>query len=156
MTDENGPKKRKPLWLKALIGLCLLFLLIILTAVITVEYYIYDISTTSFARIQNLSEPDVRFERVIIDDQVVWKGPAIVIDSTKHPRTGRLTPPESIRARFRAARKSVKLTLVIITDRQDRRTLTCTLDNRRGPCTFRVFYHGDRLECKDCVGVVWH
>ncbi len=152
MMKNSGAKRPKPFWLKILIGFGTLFFLIVAIVAIPVGQYIYHSHTDSLLWIVNSSDLGVRFEKVMIDDQIVWEGPAIIIKS-KHT----LKQPEhrnlggNIMPHFRAPKKLVELKLVVIDQMQERETVSCMLDNRSRPCFFEVFYHKGSLSCsEDC------
>jgi hypothetical protein len=151
MVHQNETKRRRPLWLKALIGLILLFILIVSLIAIALGPYIYDHHSLSSVFIWNVSGLDVRFEKIAIDDQIIWKSPDIIIES----RQG-LGPPRPDNRRhgilldFRAPKKSVQFKLVTVNLSQERETLSCVLNNQSRPCLFEVFYHKGRLNCSDC------
>jgi hypothetical protein len=151
MMKNSGPKRPKPLWLKALIGLCLLFIFIILIVAIPLGYYAYHRNMNSLRSITNSSGSGVRFEKIIVDDQILWEGPDIIVKSRTNfekpwlDRHGRGPMPY-----FRAPKRFVELKLVVINEMQERETVSCMLDNRSRPCFFEVYYKKGRLSCSDC------
>jgi hypothetical protein len=151
MTKNDGPKRPKPLWLKALIGLCLLSVVIILTVAISVGYYAYDRHMSSLISITNWSGSDVRFEKIILDGLILWEGPDVIVKSKKNVEKPWLdrygTGPMPY---FGAPKQIVELKLVVINEMGERETVSCTLDNRSRPCFFEVSYRKGRLSSSDC------
>jgi hypothetical protein len=151
MTKNNSASRRKPLWLKALVAFCLLLFFIILMVAVPWGYYAYDKHISSLISITNWSGSDVRFEKIILDDQVLWEGPDVVVKSKKNVEKPWLdrygTGPMPY---FRAPKKIVELKLVVINEMGERETVSCKLDNRSRPCFFEVSYKKGRLSSSDC------
>ena len=95
----------------------------------------------SFVQIWNGSGFDVRFEQVLIDDQVIGGGPHTIISSDY--------------VSFRSSTGPVQLKLTTINELEERETVSCTLagsstSNRPKWCRFRAYYYKGRLQCSDC------
>jgi hypothetical protein len=114
----------------------------------------------SYLIIWNSSGLDVRFEQVVIDDQVIWGGAETFL-SKEHlrqhlPHSGR----DSVSFSFRSSTGPVQLKLTTINELEERETVSCTLDDPpvsgrfRGffgmGCRFRAYYYKGRLLCSDC------
>jgi hypothetical protein len=151
MTNQNVARRRRPLWLKVLIGLSLSFFLVVGILAIPLGYYAYYRHMSSLISIENWSGSDVRFYKVILDDHVLWEGHDIVVKSIKNLEKPWLDPHgRGPMPYFRAPKKLVELKLVVINEVQERETVSCTLDNRSRPCFFEVHYMKGRLSCSDC------
>jgi hypothetical protein len=147
MANENTARKRKTPWLK----------LVTLPFVAGVMTYaalcFFDGKTGTMLLIYNHSGSDVRFEKVIVDDRTVWEGADYVLKPrSERPwldreRTG-VMPPD-----FRAAKKIVELKLVVINEGGPRETVSCAMDNRKGPCFFEACYTKGQLSCGDCQNI---
>jgi len=151
MTKNNSASRGKSLWLKALIGLGLFVVLVVGILAVIVGNYTYERHTRSLISIKNWSGLDVRFEKMILDNEILWEGPNVVVKSKTNLEKPWLdrhgTGPMPY---FRAPKKLVELKLVVINQMQERETVSCTLDNRSRPCFFEVFYRKGRLSCSDC------
>jgi hypothetical protein len=104
----------------------------------------------SYLIIWNSSGLDVRFEQVVIDDQVIWGGAETFL-SKEHlrqhlPHSGR----DSVYVSFRSSTRPVQLKLTTINELEERETVSCTLDDRPVSCRFKAYYHKGRLVCSDC------
>jgi hypothetical protein len=159
MMTEKMERRERPIWRNILIGLCLLFMLVILIVILIVAiplgYYAYDRHMKSILFIQNWSGSDVRLEKVILDDQILWEGRDIVLKSKRNLDKSGLEPEQArLMPYFCAPKKSLELKLVFINEFQERETVSCTLDNRSRPCFFEVSYKKGKLFCGDCDK--WH
>lgn len=144
--DQDREAKRKPIWKKALTALAALFLVIMVVDSITAGLFIYDTSVSSELWIRNYSGSDVRFEKVTVDGQPVWSKPDIVIKTLKNFEKPWLdNRGDTISPRFRAPKRDVELQLVTANEKGERETVSCTLDNRKRPCLFEVFYYKGKL-----------
>jgi hypothetical protein len=149
--DQDLPIKRRSLWLRALIGVCLLLAIIIVIVVLPLGYVVYGTYTLSTVMIDNRSGEDVRFEQVTIDDQTVWAGPDIIIKTKTNLQKPYLdTRGKFIGPSFRVPKKVVELRIVTVNEMQEKETVACALDNRSSPCFFSVHYFKGRLECSKC------
>lgn len=144
-------KDKRPFWLKIVIGLCLSFPLLVVGAAILFVYSVHDaLYGSSYVMIWNRSGLDVQFERVTIDNQVIWSGPDLIVSPKDLDQPWLDNRRHSMMLDFRSPRKLVELKVVILTKMQEKETLSCTLDNRSPPCFFEVFYHTGRLSCCEC------
>lgn len=144
--SQDSVKRHKRLCLKILVGLGALFSLIVLIALIPPGCFIYYLSSTSAVSIFNQSGADVRFEKVTIDEQIIWDRSEIVIKtSTDSDRSG-----GSILKEFSAPRRKLELRLVTVNESNEREIVSCTLDNNQCPCFFATYYFKGRLECGHC------
>jgi hypothetical protein len=150
MTGNIRTREAKPLWLNVLIGLGLLLVLIAGILAVIAGDYIYEKHTKSLISVTNWSGSDVRFEKVILDNEILWEGPDVVVKSKNPERPWLDRHGTGPMPYFRAPRKLVELKLVVINQMQERETVSCTLDNRSGPCFFEVSYRKGRLSCGDC------
>jgi hypothetical protein len=156
MTNQEAAKMQKPLWRRILMGLGrLCFLLASALAVLVVLLFILDclLFWRSYVYVRNFSGSDVRFEKVIINGEVV-AGSSDLIHSPKDPSQPWLdTRRRSLSGSFRPWKKTVELTVVVLDDKQVRRTLSCTLAHRKRSCLFNADYFQGKLVCHDCVNI---
>lgn len=145
-------KTTKSVFKKILSGLAVLILLIVAIFAIWIAYFTHKAWSVSTISIYNSSGLGIRFEQVTIDDQVVMKNPHTLVTTIKDSETPR---PDSSQGQisidFRAPKDDVEVTFVVLDEMQRRETLSCTLDNRRCPCKFNVYYFKGRLSCHRCI-----
>ncbi|AFM27038.1 hypothetical protein [Desulfomonile tiedjei] len=99
-----------------------------------------------------MSGSDVRFEKVTVDDQVIWDRPEFVIRTYSNLDKPYLDPHGgSISAEFRAPRRKVELRLVVINEMQEKEIVSSKLDNSLGHCSFTATYRKGKLVCSDCL-----
>jgi hypothetical protein len=144
--NQHAAQGCKRLSLKILSGLGALVSLIVLIALIPSGCFFFYLSSTSAVSLFNQSGANVRFERVTIDDQIIWDRSEIAIKTS----TGANRSGGSILREFSAPRKKLELKLVTVNESNEREIVSCTLDNNQRPCFFTVYYFKGRLECGHC------
>ncbi|MBI4963403.1 MAG: hypothetical protein HY913_09000 [Desulfomonile tiedjei] len=144
---RNLRKRNRALRLALLIGACLVFFAIILFLPAP-----EDMPPSSTAVICNASGFNVRFEKVIVDDQIVCEAPELTIMSKKDLGKPWLDNRlDHLFIEFRAPDKFVELRIATLNAMQERDTVSCALDNRLRPCFFEVGYQKGRLVCSPCT-----
>jgi hypothetical protein len=164
----NEAKRLTPLWLRVPIGLVLLCSLCISAIAIlwanqvgtrmyqvgTRVYQVYVGFTTSYTQIHNKSGSNARFEKVTVNNEVVWEKPATLVPPMR--RCGEYwdhSDESSIRLNFHAPAKHIRLELTVMGKLQERETVTCELDNALRPCYFHIYYESGTLTCPGCAEI---
>jgi hypothetical protein len=149
MAKEN--RRGRPFGMKVVVGFGLLSIATILTGITILGYYAYDRQMSSLLFIQNRSGENVRFERIMLDDQVLWQGPDTIVKAiTDLDKPSVDSGGGGPMPYFRAPKKYVELKIVAVNGLNKREVVSCTLDNRSRPCLFEVHYYEGRLVCHDC------
>lgn len=145
-------KRRGALLLIVVVGLCLVYLAIILFVPAPKGSCADGMHPRSMAIIRNGSGSNIRFEKVIVDDEIVWEEPELTIMSKKDVETPWLDKRvASFWIDFCAPDKFVELKIATLNDMEERDTVSCALDNRLRPCLFEVGYQKGRLVCSPCT-----
>jgi len=143
-----GPRLR--FWHKIGIGMIFVFIVILVIVTLPLVCCIYRIFTESALLVRNYSGEDVRFEQVMVDSRIIWRGPIVVKTYLNLKKPYLDTRGGHIMPHFHAPRKIIELTLVTINDQQEREAVSCVLDNRARPCIFDVEYFKGKLKCGKC------
>jgi hypothetical protein len=146
---QHVKKTTSALMLSLLVGACLLVFAIIFS--VSDSGTSGNDDTLSSVFVRNDTGFNVRFEKVIVDDQLVWEEPDLIFMSKRNLEKPWLdTRRHAFGFDFRAPKKFVELKIATLNDLQERDTVSCALDNRLKPCFFEVSYQKGRLFCSHC------
>jgi hypothetical protein len=148
----KSKKKRRPIViaLKITGGIVLLLILFGLIKIEQLFYSMDETSAKSSVFFENQSGLHVRFDKVIIDNQVVWEDPDVPIPKKDVLDSRFNDHGTSNMVSFSAPERLVKLELETVNDMDETERVSCTLDNRLHPCLFQARYVKGRLFCYGC------
>jgi hypothetical protein len=145
--SQSVNRKISAFLLSLLVGTCLL----VFALISCVSDPSGNDDTLSSVFVRNDTGFNVRFEKVIVDDQLVWEEPDLIFMSKRNLEKPWLdTRRHGFGFDFRAPKKFVELKIATLNDLQERDTVSCALDNRLKPCFFEVSYQKGRLFCSHC------
>ncbi|MFH1117958.1 MAG: hypothetical protein V1792_28895 [Pseudomonadota bacterium] len=149
---QHAARTVRPFWQEILIGIGIVLVVIISILGILAYCFNYYVFCKSVVLVRNLSGHDVWFEKIAVDDKVLWESSNVIIRSPKDLSRPLLdTRRTRIVCSFRPPwRTVVKLTLIVLDENLRRQTLSCSLDNTRWPCSYTVDYYEGRLVCHCC------
>ncbi len=134
--------------------IALLFIAVVVVIAIPWIYYtaryIYDRHTRSLISIENYSGSDIRFEKITINNEVVWYDPSITFKSKPLTKPWLSTHRAGPTSWFHSPKAVVELKMGIVNQKGEVQTLSCQLNNRSRPCFFEAFYINGSLSCSDC------
>lgn len=119
----------------------------VIMTVVVVLYVMHSGRAISTLTIYNKSGLDVQFEKVMIDDRIIWGGADWLI-SKQHLTTPWLDrSPDRVSLEFQSAKKPVELKLVTLNRLHETEVVSCKLDVQSDRCHFEAFYHKGRMTC---------